>query len=316
MSAAATTILQLTPQPPKLEAALAQRGQLVRWFELDAARQRDWLAANAASVRVVVTSGHFGCGSELLAALPALGLIAVNGVGLDRIDLALARARGVRVARTNGVLAADVADLAVGLVIALLRGIAAGDAFVRAGRWLQGERPLARTVSGRRFGIVGLGEIGVALAARLAPFGPVAYHGPRRKPVELEFHAELAGLARASDVLLVCCPANAATRGLVDARILDALGPEGYLVNVARGAVVDEPALIAALGAGRLAGAALDVFVDEPRVPEALRTSERVVLAPHIGSATVETRARMAEVVFENVDAFLRGERPPNALEQ
>ncbi|MFO1402658.1 MAG: 2-hydroxyacid dehydrogenase [Steroidobacteraceae bacterium] len=315
MQAPRATLLQLGPQSPWLEAALARLGPVVRWFELDAAARGAWLAAHAAEARVVVTSGNVGCDNALLAALPALGLIAVNGVGLDRIDLDFARARGVRVARTSGVLAADVADLAVGLIIALLRGIAASDAFVRAGRWLEGERPLARSVSGRRFGIVGLGEIGLALAARLAAFGPVAYHGPRRKPVELAFHAELADLARASDVLVVCCPANAATRGLVDARVLEALGAEGYLVNVARGAVVDEPALIAALEAGRLAGAALDVFADEPRVPDALRASERVVLAPHIGSATVETRARMAEVVLENVAAFLKGARLPNAVE-
>lgn len=315
MAQRSTIILQLCPQPRRLEAALAQCCDVIRWFEFDEPARAAFLAVHAAAVRVVVTAAPVGCSNALLAALPALGLVAVNGVGLDKVDLAFARARGVMVARTSGVLAADVADLAVGLIISLLRGIAAADAFVRAGRWPQGDRPLARTVSGRRFGIVGLGEIGTALAVRLAAFGPVAYHGPRSKPVNLAFHADLIGLARASDVLVVCCPANAATRGFIDTRVIEALGPEGYLVNVARGTVVDEPALIAALETGRLAGAALDVFADEPCVPAALCGSQRVVLTPHIGSATIETRARMADVVFENVDAYLRGQRPPNVLE-
>lgn len=298
------TALQLCPFSPYLESALQARYEVIRWFELDAGEQSAWLSANAPSVRAVVSSGQLGCSNELMAALPALGIIAINGVGVDKVDLPFAQGRGVRVTTTPGVLTDDVADLAVGLIIGLLRGIPAAHAYVRAGEWTKGDRPLGRKVSGRRFGIVGMGNIGASLAARLAAFGPVAYTGPQRKPVPYEFHAELLSLARASDVLVLTCPATAATRHLIDAAAIDALGPEAYLVNVARGSVVDEAALIAALASGRLAGAALDVFENEPQVPESLRCSDRVVLTPHVASATIETRTRMANVVLENLDTI------------
>jgi lactate dehydrogenase-like 2-hydroxyacid dehydrogenase len=205
----------------------------------------------------------------------------------------------------------DVADLAVGLIISLLRGIPAADAFVRSGEWLKGDRALARKVSGRCFGVVGLGHIGAAVAARLAPFGKVVYTGPRPKPVAFEYQPDLLSLARACSVLILTLPASPATRHLVNAAVLEALGPDSYLINVARGSLVDEQALIAALGTGRLAGAALDVYEDEPNVPEGLRQCPNVVLTPHMASATVETRARMADVVLMNIDAALRGEPEP-----
>jgi lactate dehydrogenase-like 2-hydroxyacid dehydrogenase len=220
----------------------------------------------------------------------------------------------VRVTTTPGTLTEDVADLAVGLIIALLRQIPAGDAHVRAGAWPSAERPLARKVSGRRFGILGLGQIGSAIAARLTAFGPVAYTSRSRKPVPYDFHADAAALAGASDVLVVACSANQTTRRLVNEAVFEALGPDGWLVNVSRGSVVDEAALIKALEAGRICGAALDVFETEPHVPEALRNSPRVVLTPHIASATVETRQAMAELVLRNLDAFLHGERPPSSV--
>ena len=303
--------LQLCPFSPRLEAGLNERFEVVRWFELGADEQAAWLATQAQAVRAVVTGGHVGCGNALMAALPSLGIIAINGVGVDKVDLPFAHGRNVRVTTTPGVLTEDVADLAVGLIIGLLRGIPASDAYVRAGAWEQGERPLARKVSGRRFGIVGLGHIGAAIAARLAAFGPVAYTGPRPKDVPYPFHTDLMALARASDVLVLACPANVSTRHLVNAAVLEALGEDGYLVNVARGAVVDEVALAATLDAGRLAGAALDVFENEPHVPAALRASARVVLTPHTASATVEPRARRADVVLENLDAYLASSPPP-----
>ena len=303
--------LQLCSFSPRLEAGLQERYEVIRWFELSEAEQSTWLAARAPAVQAVVTGGHVGCSNALMVALPSLGIIAIHGVGVDKVDLPFARSRNVRVTTTPGVLTEDVADLAVGLIIGLLRGIPASDAYVRAGSWEQGDRPLARKVSGRRFGVVGLGHIGAAIAARLAAFGPVAYTGPQRKEVPYAFHADLLDLARASDVLVLACPANASTRHIVNAAVLDALGEEGYLVNVARGAVVDEGALVAALATGRLAGAALDVFENEPHVPEALRASARVVLTPHTASATVETRARMADVVLENLDAFRAGGLSP-----
>jgi len=274
---------------------------------MDSATQAAWLHENGGMVRAVVTGGHIGCSSELMTALKNLGLIAINGVGVDKVDLHLAQARGVRISTTPGVLTEDVADLAVGLVIGLLRGLAQADAYVRAGSWADGDRPLGRKVSGRRFGILGLGQIGSAIASRLIAFGPVAYLEPAPKPVPYAYFAQPTVLAAASDVLIVACPANAATHHLVNAEVLRSLGPQGYLVNVARGSIVDEAALIAALARGEVAGAALDVFANEPHVPQALRSSERVLLTPHVASATVETRNAMADLVVHNLDSLFAG---------
>ena len=297
--------LQLCPFSDYFEAGLAARFDLIRWYQLGEPQRLEWLGQHAAMVRAVITGGHIGCSTALMQALPALRMVAVNGVGVDKVDLDYAGRHGVQVATTPGALTEDVADLAVGLIIALLRGIASADAFVRSGEWVKGDRALAHKVSGRRFGVVGLGQIGAAIATRLLPFGAVAYTGPTRKSAPYEFHANALSLAQASDVLVLACPANAATRHLAGAAVLDALGPEGYLINVARGAVVDESALIAALAAGRLGGAALDVYENEPHVPLALRQSPRVILTPHMASATIETRIRMADMLLASLDAAL-----------
>jgi len=306
--------LQLCPLSEYLEAQLAKRGPVVRWFELDEAAQRAWLATQADSANVIVTGGHLGCTNDLIDTLPSLGLIAINGVGFDKVDVPYAQGRGVAVSTTPGVLTDDVADLAVGLTIGLLRGLPAADRFVRDGRWLAEGFPLKRKVTGRRFGIVGLGHIGRATADRLVAFGPIAYHGRMPKDAPYRFEPDLHALARDSDVLLLACAATEETRGLIDASVLEALGPEGYLVNVARGSVVDEDALVAALEHGTIAGAALDVVADEPVVPVGLIASERTVLAPHIASGTVETRKAMADLVLANVDALLAGAPLPSAL--
>jgi lactate dehydrogenase-like 2-hydroxyacid dehydrogenase len=311
MSANRSVALQMSPFSAYLEAGIAQRFEVVRWFEIDAATREKLLSARAADVRAVVTAGHVGCPLQLMQLLPNLGCIAINGVGLDKVDLAVIRQRGIALGTTPGTLSEDVADLAVGLLIALLREIPAGDAHVRSGAWPRAERPLARKVTGKRFGILGLGQIGLAIAQRLAPFGPVAYSGPRRKPVSYMFHDDVISLARAVDVLVVACPANATTSRLVDAGVIDALGPSGYVVNISRGAVVDEAALVSALASGRLAGAALDVFENEPNVPESLRQLPNTVLTPHVASATQETRTHMAELVLANLDAFLLGQPLP-----
>ncbi|WP_295218561.1 2-hydroxyacid dehydrogenase [uncultured Brevundimonas sp.] len=302
-------ILQLSPMSADLEAALDARGERVR-IDPDPA----WLAANAERVRVIVTGGQTGASRGLVEALPNLGLIAINGVGYDKVDIGHVAARGVTVTNTLGVLTDDVADLAIGLVIGLLRDLPRADAHVRSSAWVNGDMPFARKVTGRRFGIVGLGRIGSAIADRLRAFGPVAYTGRSRKPVELPFHADAAALATASDVLIVAAAASAETRHLIDSRVLEALGPGGVLVNVARGSVVDEDALVEAIRERRIAGAALDVFADEPNVPAALIDSDRTMLTPHIASATVETRAAMAALVLDNIDAFLAGRPLPTPI--
>jgi lactate dehydrogenase-like 2-hydroxyacid dehydrogenase len=303
--------LQLCPFSPYLEAALNERFEVIRWFGLNDAERSAWLQERAATVRAVVTGGHVGCSNALMMALPSLGVIAINGVGVDKVDLQLARSRGVRVGTTPGALTDDVADLAVGLIIGLLRAIPAADAYVRSGVWVNGDRPLGRKVTGRRFGVVGLGHIGAAVAARLAPFGAVAYTNPQPKNVPYAYHADLLSLARACDILVLSCPATAATRHLANAAVFAALGPQGYLINVARGSVVDEAALIAALRGGQLGGAALDVYEDEPNVPDGLRECPKVVLTPHMASATVETRMRMADLVLMHLDACMRGAPEP-----
>ncbi|HVY65002.1 MAG TPA: 2-hydroxyacid dehydrogenase [Gammaproteobacteria bacterium] len=306
--------LQICPFSQYLESALNARFEIVRWWELDGAAQRAWLASHAGRVRAVATGAQFGCPNELMAALPALGIVSVNGVGIDKVDLEFARARGVRVGNTPGAPTLDTADLAVGLVIGLLRGLPSADAYVRAGRWPKGDVPLTRRVTGCTFGIVGLGSIGSAVAARLAPFGPIAYTGPNRKPVDYAYEPDLLSLARQADVLVVTCPANAATRHMIGASVFAALGPTSYLVNVARGSVVDEAALCAALEAGTIAGAALDVYQNEPHVPESLRRSPKTVLTPHMASGTVEGRKHMADMMLANLDAFFADEPLPTAV--
>ena len=297
----------MCPFSPMLDKGVQALFDVVRWDTLAADAQAAFLRGRGAQVRAMATGGHIGCPPPLMAALPALGIIAINGVGVDKVDLAEAARRGIGVTNTPDVLTADVADLAIGLVIDLLRGIARGDLHVREGHWPSGDRPLAHRVSGRKFGIVGLGRIGRATADRLAAFGPVRYNGGSAKDAPYDFEPDLLALASWADVLLLTCPANAQTYRLIGKDVLDALGPQGFLVNVARGAVVDEAALIEALAQHRIAGAALDVFENEPYVPDALQQSEHVVLTPHVASATIECRKAMAEIVLGNLQAFLAG---------
>ena len=264
-----------------------------------------------AGVVVAVVGGGAAVGAAEMDALPDLAAIANFGVGYDNVDVAEATRRGIVVSNTPDVLTDAVADLAVFLVIDVLRGITAADRFVRSGAWGRGERvPLTRDVRGSVVGVLGLGRIGTAAAERLEVFGAeVHYHSRSPTDVVWTYHATPTALAAASDVLLVLTPGGAGTDRLVDAAVLDALGPDGHLVNVARGSVVDEDALVAALEAGRIAGAGLDVFADEPHVPAALLGREDVVLLPHVGSATTQTREAMGRLVLDNVDAFLaRGE--------
>ncbi|QTC90653.1 2-hydroxyacid dehydrogenase [Brevundimonas goettingensis] len=265
----------------------------------------------------LVASGGTAVPNSLIDALSDLKIIAVHGVGYDRVDVAHARSRGVVVTNTPDVLSADVADLALALTLSTLRRLPAAERWLRAGDWAAGGKfPLARSATGLRYGVLGLGRIGREIARRLEPFaGELAYHS--RKPVaDVAWrHApDPVALAASVDVLIVAVPGGPATKGLVDARVLEALGPDGVLINIARGEVVDEEALIAALAEGRLGGAGLDVFAREPNVPQALLDSDRCVLAPHIGSATVEARTAMAALMIANLEAALAGEAAPTPV--
>lgn len=302
-------ILLVEAMMAPIEAAL-DRDYLVHRLP-PAGPARDTLLAEVGPrIRVIVTGGGTGASTALMNALPALGLVAINGVGTDAVDLVAAKARGIRVTNTPDVLTEDVADLAIGLIIATLRRLPRADRFVRAGRWGEEPFPLARKVTGKRLGIFGLGRIGRAIGVRAEGFGmPVAYVA--RRPVDgvaWTRAPDLVTLARDADILVVAASASPETRNIVSREVLDALGPQGVLINVARGSLVDEAELIAALKDGRLGGAGLDVFADEPRVPAELRDMEEVVLVPHQASATVETRTAMGELVLANVAAHLAGE--------
>jgi lactate dehydrogenase-like 2-hydroxyacid dehydrogenase len=311
-------VLQLNPiLIPSVNAQLAERYTVHKWFEIE--DQATWLREHGRVVQAAITGGHTGITRAMLEQLPALKVVAVNGVGTDAVDLAYCRSRGLAVTATLGALTEDVADLAIGLLIAACRNLAAGDRFVRAGEWELKPQPsaipLARRFSGMRVGIVGMGRVGRAVAQRAAAFGcPILYTDLRAMDdVAHAFVADLVDLARQSDALVLCAAADKA-EGIVNAAVLDALGPRGFLVNVARGRLVNEADLTEALVAGRIAGAGLDVFVDEPRVPLALRQCEQVTLQAHRASATWETRTAMAEMVLASVDQAIAGERPAMSL--
>ncbi|MGJ7510567.1 2-hydroxyacid dehydrogenase [Variovorax sp. GT1P44] len=311
-------ILQLNPiLIPAINDELASLYTVHKYFEF--ADPGAWLREHGASVDAVITGGHTGISREMLEQLPRLRVVAVNGVGTDAVDLSYCRGRGLAVTATLGALTEDVADLAIGLLIAACRNLCAGDRFVREGQWERFPQPsaipLARRFSGMRVGIVGMGRVGRAVAARAAAFGcPIAYTDLRAMDdVAHRFVPDLVELARNSDALVLCAAADKA-EGIVDAAVLDALGPRGFLVNVARGRLVNEPDLTAALTSGRIAGAGLDVFVDEPRVPSALRQSDNVTLQAHRASATWETRTAMARMVLDSVAQALACERPAMSL--
>lgn len=263
----------------------------------------------APRIVAVAAAGESLVPADLLARLPNAKVVSVFGVGYDGVDVPAAIRHGIPVTHTPDVLTDDVADLALGLVLSIGRTIPQADQFVRQGRWPQGPIALARKVSGARLGIVGLGRIGSAIARRAQGFGmSIAYTARTEKPASgYVYHPSAAALAAQVDFLVVITPGGAGTRHLIDAKVLQALGPRGYLVNVARGSVVDEAALIEALKTGTIAGAALDVYADEPNVPQALWSMPNVVLTPHMASATHETRQAMADLAYANLHAGVTG---------
>jgi lactate dehydrogenase-like 2-hydroxyacid dehydrogenase len=307
-------VLAVAMLSPLYTALLEKRYRLLdRAQEGDAAS----FAAVAPSIRALAGSGDSRVSAELIAALPALEIVAIMGVGYDGVDVAAAKARGVVVTNTPEVLNDDVADLAIGLMLSAARQLPAADRYVRSGDWeTRGAMPLARKMSGARLGVVGMGRIGQAIARRAAAFDmAIAYTARSARPaLPYRFVPDLKALAEQSDFLVVITPGGAGTRHLIDADVLRALGRKGILVNVARGSVVDETALIDALEQGVIGGAALDVFADEPRVPARLKALPHVVLAPHVGSATAATRQAMADLAFANLEAHFAGRPLPTPV--
>ncbi|MBO0661928.1 2-hydroxyacid dehydrogenase [Jiella sp. MQZ9-1] len=302
-------LLQICPYADPIVQALEDDFTLHRYF---AAEDKPALLQRLApTTRFIATDGHHGASKAMIDALPKLELIASFGVGYDAVDVTAAKAAGVSVTNTPNVLNNCVAEVTLGLMLALCHQIPQADRYVRQGRWAaEGNFPLTDELTGRRVGILGLGRIGKAIAKLLQAFQmEVVYHGRNRQEHQpYPYYADLEAMARDVDWLIVIAPGSASTKGIVGRAVMTALGPAGKLVNVARGSLVDEAAMIALLEAGELGGAALDVFAEEPQVPERLRTLDNVVLLPHQGSASHKTRSAMGQMVVRNLKAQLRGE--------
>lgn len=292
-------LLKIGVFPDAVEARLRSTFELVEQQELGISPQR------RGGIQGIVTRSNYRIPEDLLEQLPNLRIICTNGVGYDGIPLSYARNRGIVVANTPDVLNKAVAEFAVGLVLAILRHIPQADHFVRSGAWQAGAFPLGMSLAGKKIGMVGLGRIGKEIARRLEPFETdIAYFGRQRQAVDWPYFDDLAALAAHADILIVCCPGGPATFQIIDAAVLDALGPTGLLVNIARGSVVHQADLYEALAGKTIAGAALDVFDEEPLADSPLAQLDNVILTPHIGSATHETRMAMAELAVKNLTEF------------
>ncbi|WP_206601911.1 2-hydroxyacid dehydrogenase [Oceaniglobus indicus] len=268
-----------------------------------------WLAENGEGIIAVATNGHAGVKPEIMAGLPNLKVVSCYGVGYDGVDTDACVERGILVAHTPNVLNDDVANTAILLMLAASRDLVFNDAYVRAGRWeKEGNTPLTRSPEGKTYGIVGLGRIGETIAEKLAAFNArVVYHSRNKKDgVDYEYYPDLVKMAEDSDYLIVITPGGAATDKLVNKQVIEALGPQGTLINVARGTVVDEEEMVKALSDGRLGWAGLDVFREEPKVPSELYDLDNVTLLPHVASATHETRQAMGDLVCQNLSSFLK----------
>lgn len=287
------------PIPDELRNLLSQSHELV---ELADAKEGE-------PFRIAVTTSMKGFDAATMDRIPGLKMIACNGVGLDKIDLPAAEQRGIRVNNTPGVLTEDVADTAIGLMFAIARRIVEADRFVRAHRWGSEKMPLSRRISGGSLGVVGMGQIGQAIARRGQGLGmTVRYTTPNAKPeLSWEHVADAATLAEQSDVLILACPGGPQTAGMIDRTVLEKLGPRGFLINIARGEVVDEEALIEALTAHSIGGAALDVYRSEPNIDPRFFDLDNVVLQPHYAGLTAETRADIASKLDRDIAAFLAG---------
>jgi lactate dehydrogenase-like 2-hydroxyacid dehydrogenase len=304
------TVLQIGDFAPEIQAQLDAEFRCLKLADL--ARE----PGLAIAVSAIVTRSNQDVPEDVVRRLPALEIIATCGVGYDLIPRALAAERGIVVANTPDVLNAAVAELCIGSLLALLRRLPQADRFVRTGQWKTAAFPLATSLAGKHVGIVGMGRIGKEIARRLDTFGvALAYHGRTDQRLAWRYEADLVTLARDADILVVVAPGGADTMHLIDARVLAALGPDGYLVNMARGSLVDEQALLAALERGGIAGAALDVFDNEPDIDPRFFPLPNVLLTPHLGSATQETRAAMAQLMLDNVRSWFRSGRALTPVE-
>ena len=308
------TVLQLSPiLIPSVSEKLNDLYVVHKYFEIE--DKEGFLAKHAQDVQGVVSGGHTGISKALMERLTNLKVVAVNGVGTDAVDMTYAKSRGIHVTATFGAITEDVADLAIGLLLASCRGICSGDRFVRDGNWVKfpfpTAIPLSRRFSGMRVGIVGMGRVGRAVAKRALAFSCPIHYTDLKEMDDLpyRFVPDLVELARDSDALILCAAADKA-EGIINAKVLEALGKDGFLINIARGKLVSETDLVTAIKAGTIAGAGLDVFVDEPNVPDALLENNSVVMQAHRASATWETRTAMGNMVLDSLAQGLSGQKP------
>ncbi|WP_417372562.1 2-hydroxyacid dehydrogenase [Glutamicibacter protophormiae] len=300
-------ILQVGPVNPAVAQSLSRKFGALELPDAGPAREA-LLEARGAQIRVAVCSGRVGVDTELMLRLPRLEAIINFGVGYDATDIELARERGIAVSNTPDVLTNCVADTALGLYLNTLRSLPAAERFVRDGSWTSGQNfRLTKRASGTRVGILGLGRIGQAIAVRLQAFGcEIHYHNRSEKQgAGYTYHSSAVSLAAATDVLMIAAAGGPHSAGLVDREVIEAVGPQGFIINIARGSVIDETALLEALRSGAVAGAGLDVFANEPHLPPGLLELENVVLLPHVGSGTIETRRDMAALTLENLRSYL-----------
>ncbi len=313
MAAEKIDVLMIGPIMPLITDEIARQFTLHKLWE--AANRDALISALAPRLRAIAAGGgkHETMDGAFLARLPKLEIISSFGVGYDHVDAKWAGTHGIVVTNTPDVLTEEVADTALGLLLCTVRELPQAERYLRAGKWLEQDYPLTRaTLRDRTAGIVGLGRIGKAIARRLDAFGvAVVYHGRKAQPdVRYRHYPDLRAMARDVDILMVVTPGGPGTRNLIDAKVLEALGPNGILINISRGSVVDEAALIAALKSGKILSAGLDVFANEPQVPRELLEMDNVVLFPHVGSASVHTRDAMGQLVVDNLVSWAAGKGP------
>ena len=297
-------LLQIGQITDRMKERVEAAFEITKLFDLN--DRAGVLSSDGADFVAVLTDGHYGVPDDVVMALPNLKVVSSYGVGYDAIDAPGLAAKGILIAHTPDVLNDEVAVTALMLWFAVSRRLLPSEAWARSGQWEGGAFPLTHSVMNRKVGIVGLGRIGHTIAERAKAFGAeILYHTRTEKDVPYTYYPDLVAMAQASEVLVAITPGGAATRHLINAPVLEALGPEGILINVSRGSVVDEAALVAALQSGALGGAGLDVFDAEPKIPDALKTMDNVVLTPHVGSATVETRQAMGDLVCDNLAQWL-----------
>ncbi|WP_029914598.1 2-hydroxyacid dehydrogenase [Pelobacter seleniigenes] len=297
-------ILQTAKLSPKLDAELENEFYVHRQWEQDCIEK--YLSEHGDKIQGVATCAPVGVSVELMKMLPNLKVISSRGVGLEKIDFDAARTKGIQVGGTPGVLTDCVADLGLALLLDVSRQVSAADRYVRKGLWLEKKYPMTASVSGKKLGIVGLGQIGRAVASRAAGFNLTIHYTDRQflADVPYGFEASVVELARWADFLIVTVSGGPATHHMISAEVINALGPKGFLINISRGTVIDQDALVNALINGDIGGAGLDVFNDEPETPQELWALDNVVLTPHMASGTAETREKMEDLVFENLTTF------------